>query len=228
MIPVWEKMPREMQTETVRRYYDALRKKKGTLIAKRCFDVFASLVLIVILSPLFCVLAVMIKKDSKGPVFYRQERVTQYGRVFRVFKFRTMVQDADKIGTHVTVEGDPRITRVGAKIRDSRLDEIPQLFNILGGSMSFVGTRPEAVKYVKQYTDEMNATLLLPAGVTSEASIRFKDEAKMLDGAEDVDKAYVEKVLPQKMKYNLEYLLDCTFGGDVKLMLKTVTKVREK
>lgn len=227
MIPKWEKVPENMRTAAVRSYYDDLRRKKGTLAAKRIFDVVVSGIMIVLLSPVFAVLAVRIRRDSEGPVFYRQERVTQYGRVFRVFKFRTMVQNADQIGTHVTVDHDPRITRVGAKIRDSRLDEIPQLFNIFTGDMTFVGTRPEAVKYVAQYTDEMNATLLLPAGVTSEASLRFKDEAKLLADEEDVDRAYVEKILPQKMAFNLKYLRECTFFGDIRLMFRTVTGVRK-
>ena len=225
MIPSWDKLPPDMRTAVVREYYDILRCKKISLIAKRLFDIVASLVLIVIVSPVLVAVAVMIKLDSEGSVFYRQERVTQYGRHFRIYKFRTMVQDADRIGSHVTVGNDLRITRVGAKIRSRRIDELPQLFNVLGGSMTFVGTRPEAVKYVEAYTDEMKATLLLPAGVTSSASIRYKDEAELLKASDDPDKTYTDKVLPEKMRINCEYLRNYSFFGDIALMLRTVRSV---
>ena len=187
----WEKLPSQMQTEAVKPYYEILQKKQISLIFKRLFDIVVSIIMLLILSPVFLVLAIAIKLDSKGPVFYRQVRVTQYGKEFRIFKFRTMVTNADKIGSQVTVGGDSRITRVGKVIRECRLDEIGQLLNILGGSMTFVGTRPEVPKYVEKYTSEMWATLLLPAGVTSEASIRYKDEAALLDAAEDVDATYI-------------------------------------
>jgi lipopolysaccharide/colanic/teichoic acid biosynthesis glycosyltransferase len=198
----WEKLPQEMQTEEVRKYYDILRKKRFGLFFKRMFDIFVSFIMLLILSPMFIILAIAIKIDSRGPVFYRQLRVTQYGKRFRIFKFRTMVQNADK-GSQVTVNNDSRITRVGKLIRKCRLDEISQLIDVLRGTMTFVGTRPEAVKYVEHYTPEMMATLLLPAGITSEASIRYKDEDTLLDGAEDTDKVYIEQVLPEKMKIKL-------------------------
>lgn len=184
-----------------------------------------SLLLLLVLSPVFLVLAIWIRTDSRGPVFYRQERVTQYGRIFRIFKFRTMVVNADQKGTLVTVGNDARITKVGEKIRHVRLDEIPQLINILKGDMTFVGTRPEVERYVKQYTDEMNATLLLPAGVTSEASIRYKDEDEILAKAEDPDKAYVQDVLPAKMKYNLEAMKNFSLSSEIKTMARTVKAV---
>ena len=184
--------------------------------------------MLLILSPVFLVLAIAIKLDSKGPVFYRQVRVTQYGKEFRIFKFRTMVDNADKIGSQVTVGGDSRITRVGKVIRECRLDEIGQLLNILGGSMTFVGTRPEVPKYVEKYTPEMWATLLLPAGVTSEASIRYKDEAALLDAAEDVDATYIQDVLPGKMKYNLRSIQEYSFFKDIETMFQTVFAVVEK
>ena len=157
-----------------------------------------SAILLVLLSPLLMIISILIVTDSKGGVFYRQERVTQYGRVFRIFKFRTMVANADKIGTQVTVSNDSRITKIGSKLRNCRLDELPQLFNIFLGDMTFVGTRPESVHYVKHYTPEMMATLLLPAGVTSEASILYKDEAELLDQADDVDKVYIKKFCQRK------------------------------
>lgn len=224
----WEKLPPQMQTEAVKPYYEILQKKQISLIFKRSFDIVVSLIMLLILSPVFLVLAIAIKLDSKGPVFYRQVRVTQYGKEFRIFKFRTMVNNADKIGSQVTVGGDNRITRVGKVIRECRLDEIGQLLNILGGSMTFVGTRPEVPKYVEKYTPEMWATLLLPAGVTSEASIRYKDEAALLDAAEDVDATYIQDVLPGKMKYNLRSIQEYSFFKDIKTMFQTVFAVVEK
>lgn len=224
----WEKLPTEMQTEEVRKYYDVLKKKKFALFFKRVFDIFVSLLLLIMLSPLFLILAIAIKIDSKGPVFYRQERVTQYGKRFRIFKFRTMVQNADKIGAQVTVNNDSRVTRVGKLIRRCRLDEICQLIDVLRGALTFVGTRPEVPKYVEKYTPEMMATLLLPAGVTSMASIKYKDEDKLLDGAEDVDKVYVEQVLPGKMKYNLQALEKFGFWRDIGIMFMTVFAVLGK
>lgn len=224
----WEKLPPQMQTEAVKPYYEILQKKQIGLIFKRSFDIVVSLIMLLILSPVFLVLAIAIKLDSKGPVFYRQVRVTQYGKEFRIFKFRTMVDNADKIGSQVTVGGDSRITRVGKVIRECRLDEIGQLLNILGGSMTFVGTRPEVPKYVEKYTPEMWATLLLPAGVTSEASIRYKDEAALLDAAEDVDATYIQDVLPGKMKYNLRSIQEYSFFKDIKTMFQTIFAVVEK
>lgn len=224
----WEKLPPQMQTEAVKPYYEILQKKQISLIFKRSFDIVVSLIMLLILSPVFLVLAIAIKLDTEGPVFYRQVRVTQYGKEFRIFKFRTMVNNADKIGSQVTVGGDSRITRVGKVIRECRLDEIGQLLNILGGSMTFVGTRPEVPKYVEKYTSEMWATLLLPAGVTSEASIRYKDEAALLDAAEDVDATYIQDVLPGKMKYNLRSIQEYSFFKDIETMFQTVFAVVDK
>lgn len=224
----WEKLPPEFQTEEVRPYYEILRKKQVSLMAKRGFDVVVSALMLAVLSPVFLVLAVAIKLDSPGPVFYRQVRVTQYGRQFQIFKFRSMVSNADKIGAQVTVGNDSRITRVGRVIRNCRLDEICQLIDIFRGTMTFVGTRPEVPKYVAAYTPEMMATLLLPAGVTSEASIRYKDESALLDGAEDVDEVYIHQVLPGKMEYNLDAIRNFGFWSDIRTMLRTVKAVLEK
>lgn len=222
----WNELPEFMKNEEVKKYYNILQKKKASLMLKRVFDVIVSILMIILLSPVLIAVSIWIKLDSKGPVFYRQERITQYGRVFRIFKFRTMVTGADKIGTLVTTKNDSRITRVGEKIRKCRLDEIPQLFNILLGDMSFVGTRPEVKKYVDVYTDEMMATLLLPAGVTSLASIQYRDEdeilAKYVDEEHSVDEVYVEKILPDKMKYNLKYLKSFSIVEDIVLCVKTV------
>lgn len=217
----WEKLPPEMRTAEVRKYYDVLAGKKCGLFFKRLFDLICSFLLLVLLSPLFLILAIAIKADSKGPVFYRQVRVTQYGKRFRIHKFRSMVVDADK-GSQVTVLGDARVTRVGRVIRKCRLDEICQLIDIFAGNMTFVGTRPEVPKYVEQYTAEMMATLLLPAGVTSLASIYYKDEAALLDGAKETDRVYMEKILPGKMYYNLKGIAKFGFWGDIRVIFMTV------
>ena len=221
----WKTLPDYMRNDEVKKYYDILYKKRGSLVIKRVFDIVMSFLLLILLSPVFVVVAIMIKRDSKGPVFYRQVRVTQYGKQFRIFKFRTMVNNADKMGAHVTSNNDSRITKVGEKIRSCRLDEIPQLINVFLGDMSFVGTRPEAVRYVEKYTPVMYATLLLPAGVTSEASIAYKDEAELLEKAEDADEVYVNKILPDKMKYNLRSLRRFSFISDIVTMFKTVLAV---
>ncbi|MDE7394606.1 MAG: sugar transferase [Clostridiales bacterium] len=224
----WKKIPEDMKSNAVLQYYLMLRKKNFSLFFKRVFDIVVSLIMLIILSPLFLILAIAIKADSKGPVFYRQVRVTQYGKEFRIFKFRTMVSNADKIGSQVTVDNDSRITKVGKFIRKCRLDEVSQLLNVLGGSMTFVGTRPEVPKYVAQYTDEMKATLLLPAGITSLASIKYKDEAKLLENAENVDETYLAEVLPQKMEYNLLALRKYGFWRDIGTMFRTVGAVLKR
>lgn len=218
----WEDLPEFMRVDEIKPYYLILEKKKISLVFKRVFDIIMSVILIVLFSPIMLLISLLIKFDSQGPIIYKQVRITQYGRRFKVYKFRTMVNDADKIGAHVTTKNDSRITRVGKRIRDSRLDEFPQLFNVLKGDMSFVGTRPEAVKYVNSYTDEMKATLLLPAGITSMASIMFKDEATILSNETDVDKTYIEKVLPKKMEYNLKSIEEFSLWKDFKTAVMTL------
>jgi lipopolysaccharide/colanic/teichoic acid biosynthesis glycosyltransferase len=216
----WENLPPEMQTEEVRYYYDILKKKKVSLFFKRVFDIVVSFIMLVLLSPVFLILAIAIKIDSRGPVFYRQVRITQYNERFKIFKFRSMVQNADK-GSQVTVSGDARVTRVGRIVRKCRLDELSQLIDVLRGKMTFVGTRPEVRKYVDAYTDEMMATLLLKAGITSEASIFYKDEDTLLSNAENIDETYIKDVLPGKMAYNLNYIENFGFWYDILLMFKT-------
>ena len=227
MLYKWEALPAEFQREEVRPYYDILSKKKWSLLLKRAFDIVVSAVMLVLCSPVFLVLAIAIKLDSPGPVFYRQVRVTQYGKHFRIFKFRSMVQGADK-GSQVTVGADSRITRVGKLIRKCRLDELCQLIDILRGTMTFVGTRPEVPKYVADYTPEMLATLLLPAGVTSLASIFYKDEDQLLADAEDVDRTYIEVVLPGKMRYNLSEIRHFSFFRESQVLFMTVLAVLGK
>lgn len=221
----WHDLPNDMRCESVRPYYEILASKRSDLLIKFIFDRLMAIILLFALSPIFLVLAVWIKVDSEGPVFFRQERVTQYGKTFRIYKFRTMVQNAEQIGAQVTSKGDMRVTTVGKALRKCRLDELPQLINILEGTMSFVGTRPEVPKYVASYTDEMKATLLLPAGVTSIASIQYKDEDTLLDAADDVDKCYVQNVLPAKMEWNLRSIVEFSFFRELKVMVETVLAV---
>ena len=228
MLRKWEDLPDFMRIEAVRPYYEILQKKKASLVFKRVLDLVGGIILLSLLSIPMAIIAVMIKVDSEGPVFYRQERITKYGKRFRIHKFRTMVSNADKIGAAVTVGNDSRITKVGAKLRGCRLDELPQVFDLISGNMSFVGTRPEAVKYVEKYKPEYMATLLLPAGITSEASIRYKDEAKLLDTADDVDRVYIEDVLPGKMRHNLESIKNFSLFGEIATMFRTVFAVLGK
>ncbi|MCI8940380.1 MAG: sugar transferase [Dorea sp.] len=229
MLKKWEELPENMQTDAVRPYYDVLKGKKKALAGKRLMDMLFSFILTVLLSPVMLGIACAIRAEDKGPVFYRQERITAYGKKFRIFKFRTMVTDADKKGPLITGKNDSRITMVGRKLRKCRLDELPQLFNIMAGDMSFVGTRPEVEKYVERYTESMLATLLLPAGVTSEASIAFKEEDELMahyiaEGVSE-EEAYVKHILPQKMRYNLKYLKKAGIPGDIAIMIKTVLEV---
>ena len=224
----WEAIPDFMRTPEVREYWDILRKKRFQLLLKRIFDFLIALIMLILLLLPMLIIAILIKADSEGPVLYRQERVTTYGKHFRIHKFRTMVNNADKKGSVVTVDNDSRITKIGSKLRGHRLDELPQLIDVLLGDMSFVGTRPEAVKYVDRYLPEFNATLLMPAGITSEASIRYKDEDKLLNDTENVDEVYIGTILPAKMKWNLESIRRFSFGRDILTMFRTVAAVLGK
>ena len=185
----WEDIPEFMQNDEVKKYYEILCRKRVSLKIKRSFDISASVFLIILLSPVFLFLTIWIKLDSRGPVYYKQERVTQYGRKFSIFKFRTMVTNADKKGTLVTLKEDPRITKAGKKLRKLRLDELPQLFNIAVGDMSFVGTRPEGQKYV--------------------------------------DEVYIQKILPEKMRWNLRAIRRFSLPGELSTMVRTVFHVMD-
>jgi len=228
MLREWDEIPDFMKISVVRPYYEALYKKRWQLKIKRFFDFTVALIMLVILTVPMFVIAIMIKLDSRGSVFYRQERVTAYGKHYRIHKFRTMVSNADKIGTAITTENDTRITKIGTVLRNYRLDELPQLFDILSGNMSFVGTRPEIVKYVERYQPVYFATLLLPAGITSEASIRYKEEDKLLNEADNIDEVYIKKILPEKMKWNLKSIRNYSFAGDLLTMFRTVSAVLGK
>ena len=222
MLLQWNKLPKDMQNDAVRKYYDILNAKRGSLFIKQVFDFSLAMFLLILLSPLFIICALWIKMDSAGPVFFRQERVTKYGKVFKIHKFRTMVVGAEQKGSQITVNNDARVTRAGAFLRRYKLDEIPQLLDVLAGNMSFVGTRPEVLKYVKQYEPVYRATLLTAAGITSQASIRYKDESTLIENAAEVDKVYLEQVLPEKMKYNLAAIENFSLLADIKTMFQTV------
>lgn len=228
LLKSWEDLPDIMRTDEVRPYYDVLQKHKVSLILKRVFDFTVSLILLLLIWPILIIIAVAVKLDSPGPAFYKQERVTTYNRKFKIWKFRTMVANADKIGSQVTISNDQRITRVGKVLRTVRLDELPQVINILTGDMSFVGTRPEVKKYVDSYIPEYYATLLLPAGVTSEASIRYKNEYELLSEAENVDKTYIQHILPAKMVWNLNSIERFSFLRDLLTIGRTVLAVLGK
>lgn len=221
----FEKLPSQFQCDEVKVYYDILVKKKSSLVMKRIVDIFFSIMLIIFLIIPIAIIALAVKLTSEGPVFYRQERVTTYGKLFKIYKFRTMVVNADKIGSLVTTDSDNRVTKIGRFLRKYRLDELPQVFNVLSGDMTVVGTRPEVMRYVEKYAPEYYATLLMPAGITSLASIMYKDEEKLLSNEDDVDSVYINTILPEKMKYNLQYIKNFGFRADIKLMLKTVKEV---
>lgn len=225
LLKKWEDLPIEMKNDKVRPYYESLKNKKLCLLFKFVFDRVVAILMLVVLSPIFVTIAILIKMDSTGQIFFRQTRVTQYGERFKIYKFRTMVKNAERLGSQVTTNQDMRITKIGSKLRRCRLDELPQLINIIKGEMSFVGTRPEVVKYVEQYTPEMYATLLLPAGVTSEASIAYKDEERLLASATDADKVYLEQILPEKMKINLVEVEKFSMVEDIRTMIKTIFAV---
>ena len=224
----FEKLPAQFQNDSVKAYYDILSKRQGSIILKRVFDIIVSLILLVFLIIPIAVISILIKVNSPGPVLFKQKRVTTYGRIFKIYKFRTMVVNAESLGSKVTTKNDARVTSIGKTLRKFRLDELPQIFNVIGGSMSFVGTRPEVQKYVDLYEDEYYATLLLPAGITSLTSIKFKDEENLLSAivdTEKIDKTYVKTILPQKMEYNLQYTKEFGFLSDIKIMFKTVKEV---
>lgn len=224
----YQELPQWMQKEEIRPYIELLNRQKVSSFFKRVFDIVVSALILLVLSPIFLLLAAAIKIDSKGPVFYRQVRVGQYGQDFRIFKFRSMVQDADKKGLSLTTEGDSRITRVGKLIRKCRLDEFSQVLNVLQGTMSLVGPRPEVRKYVDAYEPEYLATLLVRPGVTATASIRFKDEDELLNSGGDPEEIYIHQILPEKMRYNLEYLDHISVWHDFKIMIQTVLAVLKR
>lgn len=192
---------------------------------KRCLDLVLSAIGLVVLGPILVVLAVWIKVGSRGPVFYRGERVGRYGRRFRIFKFRTMVTDAEKLGGASTPEDDPRVTGAGRFLRKYKLDELPQLLNVIAGDMSLVGPRPQVVWAVERYTEEEKVVLGVRPGITDYASLRFRDEGEILRGSADPDKDYFEKIHPEKMRLSLEYVRKRSVWLDCKILAKTLGAV---
>lgn len=194
-------------------------------MARRALDVLASLVGLVLLSPVFAAVAVAIAATSPGPAFFRQVRVGRGGEPFRIYKFRSMRVDAEAFGGQLTVGGDPRVTRVGAFLRASKIDELPQLINVLVGDMSLVGPRPEVPRYVALYTPEQRRVLAVRPGITDPASIHYRDEAAVLARAEDPERAYVDEVMPHKLAINLAYLDRRTLASDVGVILATLWRL---
>jgi lipopolysaccharide/colanic/teichoic acid biosynthesis glycosyltransferase len=218
---IYSSLPDNFHTELIKSYCDYLAKKQVALFFKRVFDIFTSFIFIVLLFIPMFVVAILVKTTSKGPVLYKQVRVTRYGKDFKILKFRTMVNNADKKGPSITILNDSRVTKVGKFLRKIRFDETPQLFNVIKGEMSFVGPRPEVPTYVEHYSNEMNITLLMKAGITCPASIAFRDEEKILNQSNDYDQTYINRILPIKAKYNIDYVKKFSFFGDCKIMFDT-------
>lgn len=202
-----------------------LEKRKPQLMLKRLMDVVISGCALLVLWPLLLLIALAIKIDDPGPVFYRQVRVGRNGKEFRIFKFRTMVVDADKKGLQITVGRDSRITRVGAFLRKTKLDELAQLLNVLAGEMSFVGPRPEVPKYVDLYTPYQRQVLLVRPGITDYASIAYRNENDLLEGAQDPERMYIDEIMPAKIELNMKYLQEISPLADIRLILSTVVAV---
>lgn len=217
-----------MRNEAVAPYRSALLKRRGSLFFKRLADIIVSLICILILLPFYLIAAVAVKLSSKGPVFYLQTRVGREGGAFSIIKFRTMAVNADKKGEITVGSSDPRITKVGAFLRKTNFDEFPQFFNVFKGDMSIIGVRPEVPHYVDYYTQEQFATLLMRPGMTSPASIKFRHENDILKKSSDPEKTYIEEVLQEKMRYNLEYIREFSFINDLKILGKTFKCVFEK
>jgi len=200
-------------------------KKKLQLAMKRVFDIIVSFIGLIVLTPIILIIGMAIKIDSKGPVFFKQVRVGKDGKEFRIFKFRTMVVDAEKKGMQITVGKDSRITKVGNFLRKSKLDELPQLINVLVGNMSFVGPRPEVPKYVAMYDEEQRAILKVRPGITDLASIEYKDENYLLSLSENPEKIYIEEIVPKKIYLNSKYLQEISLLYDVKIIIRTIIAI---
>lgn len=209
--------------------FDALmKKKKAALFFKRCFDVTASFFGILFLLIPFAAVAVAVKCSSRGPVFFRQVRVGKNGRKFRIYKFRTMVADAEKKGMQITVGGDSRVTGIGRVLRKTKVDELPQLFNVFAGQMSFVGPRPEVPHYVDMYSDYQKNVLRIKPGITELASIVYRDENDVLAKSEDPERTYIEEIMPEKIKLNMQYMQKMNVFYDIYLIFRTFAAVLKR
>jgi len=192
---------------------------------KRTFDILLSGLGLLFLWPVLLVVAILVKREDGSPVFFNQERVGRGGELFRIHKFRTMFRDAESCGPSVTGGGDPRITRMGRILRKTKLDELPQLLNVLRGDMSFVGPRPEVAKYVALYTDEQRAILEHRPGITDLATLRYRNEEEILAEADDPESYYIEKIIPAKIALNLEHARKSSFFADLGIILKTLLAI---
>lgn len=221
----FDELPQSMQNDEVKRYHDILLTKKHTLWLKQVIDFLVCGIVFIITLPFFILFALLIKLTSKGPVFFRQERVGRNAKTFHILKFRTMVKDADRVGIQLTTGDDSRITSFGKFLRKINMDEMPQLLNVLKGDMSIIGTRPEVRRYVDIYSDEMMATLLIKPGMVSLASVKYKNESQLLSTASDPQSVYIEQILPDKMRYNLEYFTRISIKEDFSILKKTIACV---
>lgn len=198
--------------------------KSFNQIIKRIFDFLLSLIGIIIISPILIIVSIAIKLDSKGNILFLQKRVGRYGKEFNIYKFRTMVSDAEKLGKQITVGNDSRITKVGAFLRKYKIDELPQLFNVLKGDMSLVGPRPEVPRYVKLYNDKQKKVLDVRPGITDMASLRYKDENEILGKVDNPEEYYINVIMKDKLELNLEYIEKSNIFFDLYLIIKTVIK----
>lgn len=224
----FEDLPEPMRVPAVREYWELLQKKRGSLFWKRLLEWLLCGIVFLIALPFFLVFALLVKVTSPGPVFFRQERIGRDMKPFAILKFRTMAADADRRGVQLTTGNDSRITRFGRFLRAINMDEMPQLLNVLKGDMSLIGTRPEVRRYVDVYTDEMLATLLLRPGMLSNASVKYKNENDLLTGASDPVRVYIDTILPDKMRYNLEYLRELSVGEDLRIIGRSIACVFHK
>ena len=204
---------------------EILNRRKFQLIIKRGFDIVVSFIGLLILLPIFLIVAIIIKLDSKGPIFFRQVRVGKNGKEFKIFKFRTMVVDAEEKGMQITVDGDSRITKPGNFLRRSKIDELPQLINVLIGDMSFVGPRPEVPKYVAMYDENQRSILKIRPGITDIASIEYRDENSILAQSKNPEEAYINEIMPRKIELNFKYIENMSVIYDIKLIIETIFKV---
>ncbi|MBX0313159.1 MAG: sugar transferase [Sulfurihydrogenibium sp.] len=199
-----------------------------TKYGKRIFDVTASIIGLIVLLPLFIIIAILIKLNDKGPIFYKQKRIGQNFKPFELLKFRTMVVNADKIGPAVTKDGDPRITKIGKFLRKTKLDELPQLWNVIRGDMSIVGPRPEVEKYIQYYKDDYKEILKVKPGITDYATIKFRNEEEILSKYDDTESAYIKYVLPEKIKLYKTYIKEISFFTDLKIIFWTLWRIVSK
>ncbi len=202
-----------------------LQQKRLQLILKRVFDIVVSFIGLVILSPLFIILAIVIVSDSKGPVFFKQTRVGRNGVLFKIYKFRTMIEDAEAKGMQLTVGDDSRITNVGAFLRKTKIDELPQLINVLKGEMSFVGPRPEVPKYVELYTEDQRQVLMVRPGITDLASIEYRNESALLATTDNPEKVYLEEIIPGKLELNRKYIVNMSLAIDMRIIMRTISAI---